>query len=106
MCTNTLLRPKVDPTVLDSGRVLEPSLELEECRKLDTERAEEMLMNLQPAIRKGNPRAIEIGVKLLDHMAKTNGFASPLRHELPGKAVQPRTLLQVLKVIGQIPDEN
>ena len=84
----------------------EPSLEVEEFRKLDTERAEEMLMNLQPAIRKGNPRAIEIGVKLLDHMTKTNGFASPLRHELTGKDGQPLTLLQVLKVIGPIPDEN
>src|SRR5579863_4809735 len=30
----------------------EPSLELEEFRKLDTERTEEMLLNLQPAIRK------------------------------------------------------
>jgi hypothetical protein len=84
----------------------EPSLELEEFRKLDTERAEEMFMNLQPAIRKGNPRAIEIGVKLLDHTAKIQGYASPQRHELTGKDGQPLTLLQVLKVIGPIPDEN
>src|SRR6266851_5177338 len=40
----------------------EPSLELEEFRKLDTERAEATLMNLQPAIRKGNPHAIEVGL--------------------------------------------
>jgi len=84
----------------------EPSLELEEFRKLDTERAEEMFMNLQPAIRKGNPRAIEIGVKLLDHTAKIQGYASPQRHELTGKDGQPLTLLQVLKVIGPIPDED
>jgi hypothetical protein len=84
----------------------EPSLELEEFRKLDTERAEEMFMNLQPAIRKGNPRAIEIGVKLLDHTAKIQGYASPQRHELTGKDGQPLTLLQALKVIGPIPDED
>ena len=84
----------------------EPSLELEEFRKLDTERAEEMFMNLQPAIRKGHPRAIEVGVKLLDHTAKIQGYASPQRHELTGKDGQPLTLLQVLKVIGPIPDED
>jgi hypothetical protein len=84
----------------------EPSLELEEFRKLDTERAEAMFMNLQPAIRKGHPRAIEIGVKLLDHTAKIQGYASPQRHELTGKDGQPLTLLQVLKVIGPIPDED
>ncbi|MGD0290594.1 MAG: hypothetical protein ABSC63_13175 [Candidatus Binataceae bacterium] len=84
----------------------EPSLELEEFRKLDTERAEEMFMNLQPVIRKGNPRAIEVGVKLLDHTAKIQGYASPQRHELTGKDGQPLTLLQVLKVIGPISDED
>jgi hypothetical protein len=84
----------------------EPSLELEEFRKLDSERAEAMFMNLQPAIRKGNPRAIEVGVKLLDHTAKIQGYASPQRHELTGKDGQPLTLLQVLKVIGPIPDED
>jgi hypothetical protein len=84
----------------------EPSLELAEFRKLDTERAEEMLLNLQPAIRKGNPRAIEVGVKLLDHTAKIHGYASPQKHQLTGKDGQPLTLLQVLKVIGPIPDED
>jgi len=84
----------------------EPSLELEELRKLDTERAEELLLNLQPAIRKGNPRAIEVGLKLLDHTAKIQGYASPQRHELTGKNGEPLALLEVLKVIGPIPDED
>ena len=52
----------------------EPALELAELRKLDTMRCEEMLMNLQPAIRKGNARAIEVGVKVLDHEAKINNY--------------------------------
>src|SRR6059058_1594056 len=37
----------------------EPSLAAEEFRKLDSGRCEEMFMNLQPGIRKGNPRSIE-----------------------------------------------
>ncbi len=52
----------------------EPALELAELRKLDTMRCEEMLMNLQPGIRKGNARAIEVGVKVLDHEAKINNY--------------------------------
>lgn len=84
----------------------EPSLELEEFRKLDTERTEQMLLNLQPAIRKGNPHAIEVGLTLLDHTAKIQGYASPQRHELTGKDGQPLTMLEVLKVIGPIPDED
>jgi hypothetical protein len=54
----------------------EPALQLAELRKLDTMRCEEMLMNLQPGIRKGNARAIEVGVKVLDHKAKINGYRS------------------------------
>ncbi len=84
----------------------EPSLELEEFRKLDTERTEEMFMNLQPGIRKGNPRAIEVGLKLLEHTAKIQGYNAPQKHELTGKDGQPLTLLQVLETIGPIPDED
>src|SRR2546428_13626083 len=54
----------------------EPSLELEELRRLDNARCEEMLMNLQPAIRKGNPRAIEAGIKALDHPVTINGYGT------------------------------
>jgi hypothetical protein len=56
-----------------------PSLELEEMRRLDNARSEEMLMNLQPAMRKGNPRAIEVGVKVLEHQEKINAYAAPRR---------------------------
>jgi len=79
---------------------------VEEFRKLDTARCEEMLFNLQPDIRKGNPRAVEVGLKLLRHEAQIHGYAAPQRHELTGKDGQPLTLLQVLKVIGPIPDED
>ena len=52
----------------------EPALELAELRKLDTMRCEEMFMNLQPGVRKGNPRAVEVSVKVLDHEAKLNNY--------------------------------
>jgi hypothetical protein len=54
----------------------EPALELAELRKLDAMRCEEMFMNLQPGIRKGNARAIEVAVKVLNHKAKINGYGS------------------------------
>jgi hypothetical protein len=57
----------------------EPSLAVEEFRKIDHARSEDMFMNLQPAIRKGNLRAIETGVKVLDHQSRTNGYAVPHR---------------------------
>ena len=84
----------------------EPSLEVEDFRKLDTARCEEMLMNLQPGIRKGNVRSVEAGIKVLDHTAKINGFAAPNRHELTGKDGKPLTLVQLLNAIGPIADED
>lgn len=64
----------------------EPALEVEELRKLDTQRCEEMYLSLQPAIRKGDPPAVAVGVKVLSHKAKLNGYAAPQKHELTGKA--------------------
>ena len=84
----------------------EPSLEVEELRKIDHGRSEDMFLNLQPAIRKGNARAIETGIKVLDHQAKINGYAAPQRHELTGKDGQPLTLVQLLEAVGPIPDED
>ena len=84
----------------------EQSLAVEEFRKLDTARCEEMLFNLQPAIRKGNPRAIEVGLKLLRHEAQTHGYAAPQRHELTGKDGQPLTLVQLIEAIGPIGEEE
>jgi hypothetical protein len=39
-------------------------------------RCEEMIMHLQQGIRKGNARAVEVAVKVLDHKAKINGYRS------------------------------
>jgi hypothetical protein len=84
----------------------EPSLEVGELRKIDHARSEDMLLNLQPAIRKGNVRAIETGIKLLSHSARINGYASPQRHELTGKDGKPLTLVQLLEAVGPIEDEE
>ena len=84
----------------------EPSLAVEELRKLDTARCEEMFMNLQPGIRKGNARSVEAGVKVLGHSAKINGYAAPQRHELTGKDGKPLTLVQLLEAIGPFKMKN
>ena len=70
----------------------EPALAVDELRKLDLARSEEMFMNLQPAIRKGNARAIEVGLRLLDHAARINGYMAPARVELSGKDGGPLTI--------------
>jgi hypothetical protein len=84
----------------------EPSLAVHEFRKLDTDRCEEMFLNLQPSIRKGNPRSVEAGVKVLRHTAQINGYAAPQRHELTGKDGSPLTLVQLLEAVGTIDDEE
>jgi len=84
----------------------EPAPEVEEFRKLDNARSEDLFLNLQPSIRKGNVRAVEVGIKVLDHTAKINGYAAPQRHELTGKDGKPLTLVQLLDAIGPIPDEE
>jgi len=84
----------------------QPSLATEEFRKLDTDRCEEMFLNLQPGIRKGNPRSVEAGVKVLRHTAQINGYAAPQRHELTGKDGQPLTLVQLLEAVGPISEDD
>jgi hypothetical protein len=84
----------------------EPSLAVDELRKLDSSRSEELFLDLQPAIRKGNARAVEVGIKLLDRSARIHGYAAPHRHELTGKDGKPLTLVQLLEAIGPITNEE
>lgn len=84
----------------------EPSIAAEEFRKLDTARCEELFLNLQPVIRKGNPRSVEAAVKVLRHSAQINGYGAPKRHELTGKDGQPLTLVQLLEAIGGMEDDE
>ena len=84
----------------------EPALAVEELRKLDNARSEDLFLNLQPAIRKGSPRAVEIGLKVLDHAARIHGYAAAQKHELTGKDGQPLTLVQLLEAVGPLPDDD
>jgi hypothetical protein len=84
----------------------EPSVAAEEFRKLDTARCEDMFLNLRPGIRKGNPRSVEAGIKVLRHAAQINGYAAPQRHELTGKDGQPLTLVQLLEAVGPISEDD
>ena len=61
-----------------------PNAEAAELRKLDSERLEEMLLSLQAGIRQGDPRSIEVGVRVLTHKAELNGYKSPARVEMSG----------------------
>lgn len=84
----------------------EPSLAAAEYRKLDTARCEEMFLNLQPGVRKGNPRSVEAAIKVLRHSAQINGYAAPQRHELTGKDGSPLTLVQLLEAVGPIDEAD
>jgi hypothetical protein len=84
----------------------EPALAVEQLRKIDNARSEELYLNLQPSIRKGNVRSIEAGVKVLDHTARINGYSAPQKHELTGKDGTPLTLVQLLDAVGEIEDEE
>jgi hypothetical protein len=67
------------------GIVRLPNAEAAELRKLDSERCEDMFLSLQAGIRKGDPRSIEVGVKVLAHKAEINGYKAPARVEMTGK---------------------
>jgi hypothetical protein len=84
----------------------EPTLAAEEFRKIDTARCEDMFLNLQTGVRKGNPRAVEASVKVLRHVAQLNGYGAAQRHELTGKDGKPLTLVQLLEAVGPIDNEN
>jgi hypothetical protein len=64
------------------GIVRLPNTEAAELRKLDNERLEDMLFSLQPGIRQGDPRAVEVGVKVLVHKADINGYKAPARVQM------------------------
>ena len=70
----------------------EPALVVEEHRQLDTERCEEMILALQPGLRRGDPRSVEAGVKVLSHKAKLLGLEQPKKMELTGNEGGPLTI--------------
>ena len=65
-----------------------PNAEAAELRKLDSERLEEMFLSLQPGIRQGDPRSVEVGVKVLTHKAEMNGYKAPARVDMAGTRLE------------------
>jgi len=62
-----------------------PNAEAVELRKLDSERCEEMFLSLQPGMRKGDARSIEVAVRVLVHKADLNGYRAPAKLEVAGR---------------------
>jgi hypothetical protein len=87
----------------------EPALEVDELRRLDRARSEEMYLSLQPGIRKGDPRSVEVGLRLLDHAAKINGYAAPQKDEVTGKDGSPLRLIPIelaRRVLEEVENEK
>ena len=64
-----------------------PNAEAAELRKLDSERLDDMFLSLQQGIRQGDPRSIEVGVRVLALKAEINGYKAPGRAEMTGPHV-------------------
>jgi hypothetical protein len=62
-----------------------PNAEAVELRKLDSERCEEMFLSLQPGMRKGDARSIEVAVRVLVHKADLNGYRAPAKLEVAAR---------------------
>jgi hypothetical protein len=67
----------------------EPALAVDEFRRLDVDRCEEWLLTLQPAIRRGESKSVEAGIRILVHRAKLLGLEAPKRLEMSGKDGKP-----------------
>ena len=64
-----------------------PNAEAAELRKLDSERLDDMFLSLQQGIRQGDPRSIEVSVRVLALKAEINGYKAPARGEMTGTHV-------------------
>ena len=70
----------------------ESALAVEEHRQMDTARCEEMILGLQPGLRRGDPKSVEAAVKVLGHKSKLLGLEAPKRMEMTGKDNGPLTI--------------
>jgi hypothetical protein len=84
----------------------EPSLEAKEHRRLDTERCEEMYLSLQPGIKRGDAKAIEVGVRVLTLKAKVIGYEAPTKIELFGNNAAPIPIALVREIIDRAEEDE
>jgi hypothetical protein len=83
-----------------------PNVEAAELRKLDSERLEELFLALQAGIRKGDPKAVDAGVRVLAHKARLNGYEATRSVELSGKAGGAIPIELARRVIEELDDEE
>jgi len=85
-----------------------PQAEIEEFRKLQTERCEAMILALQGGISKGNPRPIEVGVQVLQHEAKLNNLVPPANVNLTsnGETVHGIDVIALKQYLAMYPPEE
>jgi hypothetical protein len=84
-----------------------PNAEAAELRKLDSERCEDMFLALQPAIRKGDSKAVDAGVRVLAHKARLNGYEAARSIELGGKAGGAAISIELARrVMEELDDEE
>jgi hypothetical protein len=79
-----------------------PNAEAAELRKLDSERLEEMLLSLQAGIRQGDPRSIEVAVRVLTHKAELNGYQAPARVEMRGTHLVQRQVAEEAEELADL----
>ena len=82
-----------------------PNTEAAELRKLDSERLEALYLALQPGIRNGDPRSIEVSVKVLAHKAEINRYKAPAKVELTGKQGGPLAVETFRRLCEEAEDE-
>src|SRR3984893_19423186 len=83
-----------------------PNAEAAELRKLDSERLEEMFLSLQAGIRQGDPRSIEVGVRVLMHKAELNGYKAAEKIEMTGKQGGPLAIESFRKLCEEAEAED
>jgi hypothetical protein len=88
------------------GLVRLPNGEAVELRKLDNERCEDMFLSLQAGMRKGDPRSVEVAVKVLVHKAYLNGYRAPAKVEMTGKQGGPLAIETFRKLCEEAEDEG
>jgi hypothetical protein len=83
-----------------------PNVEATELRKLDSERLEEMFLSLQAGIRQGDPRSIEVGVRVLMHKAELNGYKAAEKIEMTGNQGGPLAIETFRKLCEEAEAED
>lgn len=65
-----------------SKQLTTPDQNVEVLREIECRRMDQMLLALQPGIERGNPRSVEIAIRILERRAKMLGLDSATKVEL------------------------